>query len=95
MTLPVLFFAAGAGLGWALTGGLLWAARATERRGTVPAGLIVLMMTRSLLIVGLFVAAGLQGLWAGHRAGMFSALAAVAGYLLVRRLLARSIKGRL
>jgi hypothetical protein len=93
--LPVAFFGAGAAMAWVLTASLLAAARAAGRRGTVPTSAVVLMMVRSLLIAGLFVAAGLQGLWAGPRAGLFSLLAAIGGYLLTRRVLARSIRGQL
>ena len=47
------------------------------------------------LIAALFVAAALQGLWAGRRAGIFALIAAISGYLLTRRLMGRSIRGQL
>ncbi len=94
-TLTALFFMAGAGMAWLLTQAMLRAARSLETKGRLPTATVVLMMTRSLLVAGLFVTAALQGLWAGSRAGMFALVAVIGGYLLTRRLLARSIRGQL
>jgi hypothetical protein len=93
--LAVGFFAAGVAVAWGLTVGMLWAARTMERRRQVPAGAVVLLMVRSLVIAGLFVGAGLQGVWAGGRAGLLCVATAVGGYLLVRRVLGRHIRGQL
>ena len=94
-TLTAAFFLAGAAMAWALTTVMLRAARSVERSGRLPGPLVALMMVRSVLIAGLFVAAGLQGLWVGPRGGLFALAAAIGGYLLTRRLMARSIRGQL